>query len=128
MQQGNINNQYREQAISTMTQGEMLVFLYDEIIKRLNRAKLILEMENTDFDAYGREVTRAREIIMYFEQTLDRRYPISADLHKLYDFMLFELSRAAASRKSDAIDEVLPFVIEFRDTWKEADRLSKIKP
>jgi flagellar protein FliS len=122
---GNINDQYRKQAVSTMTQGEMLVFLYDEIIKRLNRAKLCLEAQN--FQMFESDLTRAREIVMYFEQTLDRKYSISAELQRLYDFIIHQISRAQAGRNVAAIDEVLPFVIEFRDTWKEADRLSKTR-
>lgn len=122
---GNVYEQYKEQSINTMTSGELLVLLYDEVIKRLNRAKIFKENDNNEgFDA---DVVRAREIIMYFEQTLDHKYPISQNLYRLYDFMLYELSRSQASRNIEPIDEILPMVTELRDTWKEADRLSRTK-
>ena len=38
--------QYKEQSISTMTQGELLLRLYDELQKRLLRAQFALEQEN----------------------------------------------------------------------------------
>lgn len=117
--------QYKEQSINTMTSGELLVLLYDEVIKRLNRAKIFKENDNNDgFDA---DIARAREIIMYFEQTLDHKYPISQNLYRLYDFMLYELSRSQASRNTEPVDEILPMITELRDTWKEADRLSRMK-
>ena len=116
--------QYKQQSITTMSQGEMLVFLYDEIIKRLVKAKLV--HANKEFTAFENEVGRAREIIMYFQQTLDTRYAISADLFRLYEFLTFQMSRVITGRRVELIDEIMPFITELRDTWKEADKLSKM--
>ena len=38
--------QYKEQSINTMTQGELLLLLYDELVKRLTQAELALSKEN----------------------------------------------------------------------------------
>ena len=119
-------NQYKEQSVSTMTQGEMLIFLYEESIKSLTKAKYLCY--NKDYEGFEKEVGRAKDIISYLDQTLDKKYPISADLHKLYDFIIFQLSRAIASRKTEIIDEVIPFLKELLDTWKEADRINTKKP
>ena len=35
--------QYKEQSIDTMTPGELLLTLYDELMKRLTRAEIALE-------------------------------------------------------------------------------------
>lgn len=37
---------YREDSLNTMTQGELLLLLYDELIKRLTQAELSGVMEN----------------------------------------------------------------------------------
>ena len=37
--------QYKEQAVDTMTQGELLLMLYDELVKRLTRADLALDKQ-----------------------------------------------------------------------------------
>ena len=115
--------QYKEQSVSTMTQGEMLVALYDEVIKCLTKAKLCCY--NEEYDEFESAVKRARDIISYFEQTLDRRYPISVSLMKLYEFINYKFACVIASRNIEIIEEVTPFVVELRDTWKEADKLSK---
>ena len=36
---------YREDSLNTMTQGELLLLLYDELIKRLTQAELSLGQE-----------------------------------------------------------------------------------
>ena len=44
--------QYKMQSVNTMTRGEMLLLLYDELVKRLTKAELALEKEEFDiFDA-----------------------------------------------------------------------------
>ena len=38
--------QYREQSLNTMTQGELLLLVYDELVKRLTQAELALAKED----------------------------------------------------------------------------------
>ena len=38
--------QYKEQSVNTMTQGELLLLLYDELYKRLSQAELMLDQQN----------------------------------------------------------------------------------
>ncbi len=115
--------QYKDQSVNTMTKGEMLNLLYEEVIKRLNRAKVCLKQN--ELELFDQEIGRAREIITYLSTTLNRKYYISGNLSQLYEFMNFELSRAKAGRKEEPIDEVLPFMIELRDSFKEADKKCK---
>lgn len=115
--------QYKEQSVNTMTKGEMLNLLYDEVVKRLKRSKIALQEEK--FEIFESEVERAKEIISYLVSSLNRKYPISANLAQLYDYFNFCLSRAVAGRKEEPIDEVIPFVIELRDSFKEADKRCK---
>lgn len=37
--------QYKEQSVNTMTQGELLLLLYDELVKRLTQAELALNKD-----------------------------------------------------------------------------------
>lgn len=114
--------QYKEQSVNTMTSGEMLILLYDEIIKRLTRAEFALQQKNyTLFDA---SALRAEEIVKYLIDTLDRRYPISNELMRLYQFFLYELTRIRAGRNIEVINELKPLIADLRDTFKEADKLS----
>lgn len=99
----NINgyNQYKEQSINTMTSGELLLLLYDELMKRLIRAELALDQKN--YELFDQSIQRSKEIIWYLDDTLDRQYPISVQLSRLYEYFTFQLSRVAASRNKKNI-------------------------
>ncbi len=110
--------QYKMQSVNTMTRGEMLLLLYDELIKRLIRAQIALE--NKDYDLFDKSVRRSKEIIQYLDKTLNMEYEISYELRRMYEFFLYELSRLQAGRNSAVIQELKPLVAELRDAFKEA--------
>ena len=114
---------YREQqdqAVNTMSQGELLLLLYDELVKRLVRAGLALDKK--DYDLFDASVTRSLEIIRYLDDTLDRQYPISMNLARLYDFFSYELNRGKAGRNRTELERVRAMVGELRDTFREAQK------
>lgn len=113
---------YKEQTVNTMTPGEMLNLLYDEMLKRLTRAELALEKE--DYELFEQSIQRATDIVTYLKDTLNYDYEISAELRRMYDFFLYEFSRIRAGRNSEVIEEVRPLIIELRDAFKEAQRLN----
>ena len=48
--------QYKMQSVNTMTRSEMLLLLYDELIKRLTRAQIALGDKN--YDLFEKSVQR----------------------------------------------------------------------
>lgn len=116
---------YKEQTVSTMTSGEMLILLYDEMIKRLKKAEILAK--NSDFENFESEVKRAQEIVAYLTNSLDRKFEISKNLSSLYNFFNYQLIRVTASRNLTLIDEIIPLIEDLRDTYKEADKLSKVQ-
>lgn len=116
--------QYKMQSVNTMTRGEMLLLLYDELIKRLTRAQIALDEQM--YDVFDQSVERSREIVRYLEHTLNMEYAISRDLKRMYEFFLYELGRLQAGRKGAVIDELKPLVAELRDAFKEANKISGI--
>ena len=52
---------YREDSLSTMTQGELLLLLFDELVKRLTQAELELEREH--YPAFEAAVDRSVKIL-----------------------------------------------------------------
>lgn len=112
--------QYKMQSVNTMTSGEMLLLLYDELIKRLTRAQVALEDEN--YDMFDQSVVRSREIVQYLKHTLNMNYKISFELSRMYDFFFFELGRLQAGRRVAVIQELKPLVEELRDAFKEASK------
>lgn len=116
--------QYKMQSVNTMTRSEMLLLLYDELIKRLNRAQIALDDKN--YDLFDKSVKRSREIVEYLNKTLNMEYRISYDLRRMYEFFLFGLSRLQAGRNSAVIQELKPLVAELRDAFKEASKTAAV--
>ena len=112
---------YKEQAVNTMTQGEMLNLLYDELLKRLTRSEIALE--NKDYELFEQSIQRAMEIVTYLKDTLNFQYEISSDLKRLYDFFYYELVRIKAGRNSAVIAEIRPLIMDLRDSFREAQRI-----
>lgn len=116
--------QYKTQSINTMTRGEMLLLLYDELLKRLGRAEIALEDKN--YELFDQSVQRAKDIVKYLSATLNPEYGISVQLRRMYDFFSYELNRIQIGRQRNVIEELKPLIIELRDAFKEADKKSKI--
>lgn len=112
--------QYKMQSVNTMTHSEMLLLLYDELIKRLTRAQIALG--NKDYDLFEKSVQRSKEIVRYLDDTLNMEYQISYELRRMYEFFLYELSRLQAGRNSAVVDELKPLVADLRDAFKEASK------
>jgi flagellar protein FliS len=110
--------QYKEQSINTMTQGELLLLLYDELVKRIMRAELALEQQ--DYPLFEGSIDRCLEIIRHLDDTLNREYPISSDLHRMYDFFCYELSRIKIGLNMQELKRVKPMLMDLRDAFRTA--------
>lgn len=113
---------YREESLNTMTQGELLLLLYDELVKRLRQADL--EMGKQNYENFEKAVDRAVEIIRYLSDTLDHRYPISGNLSRLYEYFCYELIRVKAGRNQEELMRVTRMVSELRDSFRQAEKTS----
>ena len=111
---------YKEQGINDMTPGELLLLLYDELVKRLVRADLALSKK--DYGLFEASVDRCLDIIRYLDDTLDMQYPISRNLNRLYDYFSYELNRVKAGRNKTELDRMKTMVGELRDTFREAHK------
>lgn len=116
--------QYKQQSMNTMTQGELLMLLYDELVKRLIRSELALQKE--DFELFETSSQRCIDIIRYLDNTLDMKYPISRDLHRLYDYFLYMLNRVRFGRNAKVLEGIKPQIIDLRDTFRKAQEAQSI--
>lgn len=111
---------YREQAVNTMTPGELLLLLYDELVKRLTQAELSLDKQ--DYPTFEAAVDRCVDIIHYLDDTLDRQYPISTQLSRLYEYFCYELSRVKTGRNKTELQRVKRMAGELRESFRTADK------
>ena len=120
---GNNFNNYKEQSLQTMTNGELLLLVFDELVKRMKRAKLCIERDQDK--VFIESIDKSREIVTYLIRTLDHKYPISDELNRLYVFFNQELAYISSSKSVQRIDTLLPMIEDMRETWKQAQIISK---
>ena len=113
---------YREDSLNTMTQGELLLLLYDELVKRLTQAEMELSREH--YQTFEAAVDRSAAIVRYLDDTLDRKYPISRNLSQQYEYFCYELSRVKSGRNQTELLRVKTMVSELRDSFRQADKTS----
>ena len=109
--------QYKEQSVNTMTQGELLLLLYDELVKQ---AELALNQKS--YELFEASVQRGIDITQYLSDTLDPQYEISHELDRLYEYMIYELGRAKIGRHLEPLAHVKSMAGELRESFREAQR------
>lgn len=111
---------YKEQSINTMTKSELLLLLYDELVKRLTQAELALDKK--DYQPFEDSVQRGIDILMYLDDTLDQQYEVSHYLTRLYGHFTYELGRAKIGRHKEPLTRVKKMVSELRDAFRQAQK------
>ncbi|MBP1925716.1 flagellar protein FliS [Sedimentibacter acidaminivorans] len=115
--------QYKQTSVNTMTKGELLLSLFDGAIKKLNQSKIL--MDNNEYEQSRVLLEKCREIFNYLIITLDYSYEMSNELKEMYSFFNREIVKAIFSRKTKPIEDILPLVRDYRDTWEQADKLAR---
>ena len=114
--------QYKEQSVNSMTPGELLLLLYDELVKRATLAAMTLERQ--DYPQFEAAVDRCVDIINYLDDTLDPQYPISHDLSRMYEYFTYQLGRIRIGRNKDELEHLRPMLLELRDAFHTAEHSS----
>ena len=114
--------QYKQQSINSMTAGELLLLLYDELVKRSTLASMALEKE--DWPLFEGSVERCVDIISYLDETLDRQYPISQDLSRMYEYFTYQLGRIKIGRNKKELERLRPMLADMRDAFHTAEKAS----
>jgi len=109
---------YQNAAVTTQSKGRLIVLLYDGAIKFMKLA--IQELEAHNYEAKGRYIARAQNIINELNAVLDMDAggEIATNLRQLYCFMNNRLSEANAKRDPQMIREVITLMEELNQSWK----------
>ena len=114
--------QYKQQSVNSMTSGELLLLLYDELVKRATMASIALD--KGEFPAFEAAVERCIDIVNYLDETLDRQYPISQDLGRMYEYFTYQLGRIKIGRNKQELEKLRPMLAEMRDAFHTAEKNS----
>lgn len=119
----NYQQQYLRTKVETASPGDLTLLLYEELYRKLNMAKMLLD-KNRHADMLT-PIHGARSILYELLSTLNFEYQISYELRDLYQFYLSQLSEFIIKKEPQLLDNVIEFAREWVDTWKQAVLLVK---
>lgn len=100
---------YRTQSVESMSQSELLLTLYEEMIKDLKRCEIALD--DKDYEMLDTNIDYLTRIARYLTETLDMSYDVSRDLRRLYQFITYDLSKLKSGRERCRAE--IPALIEI---------------
>jgi len=105
--------------VSTASQGDLLLMLYDTAIKHLRQA--IEKMRAGDVAAKGVLITKALAIISELQESLnkDRGGDISKNLFQLYFFCNSRLLMANLKMRPEMVEEVITILSGLRQAFAQ---------
>lgn len=114
--------QYQEVHVSTASPMELVMMLYDEAIRSLDKAEEAFGIQDPSrFEKIGNHLLHAQDVITELAISLDMEKggEISQYLQRLYDFMVHHLSQADVRKEVKGIREVRKMLADLRDAWGE---------
>src|SRR5574344_1729095 len=116
-------NAYREASVKTASQGKLVVMLYEEAVRQLEKAIELIGPENkikpNEIENFGNSIQKAEDIISELQISLDMEKggEISKNLMSLYVFFNKQLLDATISHDKKSIDSVREQMASLRDAW-----------
>ncbi len=108
---------YKKQSITTMTPMEIVVKLYIEIERQLNRAVHFIDTH--DYYAANQALNKSEQIINSLRSVLDMKIDISHNLDSLYQYFVRQITTANLKKDKAIIQEILPMIGELRDAFAQ---------
>lgn len=114
---------YKQSSVNTASPGELTLLLYNGCLKFIKFAKKA--MAENDIEQRNVNLIKAQNIILELMVTLNMDIEISQNLAQMYDYIHRKLVEANTKNDIEILNEVEGYVVEFRDTWKEAMQLNR---
>ncbi len=116
-------NMYRETSIKTASRGKLVVLLYDEAIKSVEKAIKLLDSRDKKLDLVNNSIIRGQEIITELSASLDfeKGKDIASNLFSLYIYFNQQLMTANIEKDSSHIKPVLGMLQDLRGAWKQIE-------
>ncbi|MCL2294205.1 MAG: flagellar export chaperone FliS [Spirochaetes bacterium] len=116
-------NMYRETSIKTAGQGKLIVLLYDEAIKNLDKAIAIIDSGTKQYDKASNAIIKALDIITELSASLDfeKGKDIASNLFSLYVYFNRQLTTANLDKDSAPLKPVRNMMLELRSAWKQIE-------
>ena len=114
----NAYQMYKKTQVSTASQGELLLMLFDGAMKFGRQGKELIEKK--EFAAANEKLQRTQDIVNELISSLNMDTgEIAQNLYQLYHFIHDRLVEANIKKDTALLDEALQMLNELRDTWRQ---------
>jgi len=126
---------YKETRIRTASQGQLIVMLYDEAVRQLDKALELMRLNSSGkrdpsrIEVFGKAIIKARDIVTELMVSLDfdQGGEIAQNLFALYTWFNKELMESHISVDAARITAVRNMVDELRGAWIETSAKTSAK-
>ena len=125
MYTANAYNTYKNNSVNFASKDQLLLMLVDGAVKFSKIArKAILDK---DIPKAHENLVKTQDIFYELMATLDANQAGTwgNQLMSIYEFIVRRLGEANIKKDTKIMDEVIPLIEDIRDTWYEAEKLSK---
>lgn len=115
-------NAYSRDKVLTASPVELIIMLYDEMIKQLKIAQIAIE--NKQYDKANISLQKAVAIIDELIKSLDLSVKIGKDLLEIYSFVSRAIVNINAKKDKDAIAPIVEILTDLKESWVQVKQSS----
>lgn len=114
-----LRRRYTNDSVTTASPGQLVVLLYNRLVKDL--ALALVGLERRDIEGSHRALRHAQEIVAELSSSLDLDvWPEGEGLLALYDYVQDRLVHANVTKSAALVAEVIDLVEPLRDAFTQA--------
>lgn len=115
-------DQYKSNEVATVSQGKLIVMLYEGAIRFLNVASS--NMHPRKYDMVNSNIIRAQDIIteLMLSLNLDNGGKMANDLLSIYVYLKKRLLEANMKKDASILDEVIRHMSVLKESWDDVAR------
>lgn len=113
---------YQQSTVQTATPAQLIILLYDGAIKFIRLG--VEGIQTRKYDSANRNLVKAQAVIHELVAALDFKYPIANNLAQIYEYMIYQLIQSNLKKNAQLAIEVMDYLIELKDAWREASKQS----
>ncbi|EKO1912563.1 flagellar export chaperone FliS [Clostridium botulinum] len=125
MYTANAYNTYKNNSVNFASKDQLLLMLVDGAVKFSKIARQAIL--DKDIPKAHENLVKTQDIFYELMATLDANQAGTwgKQLMSIYEFIVRRLGEANIKKDTKIMDEVIPLIEDIRDTWYEAEKLSK---
>lgn len=125
MYTSNAYNAYKQNSVNYASKDQLLLMLVDGAVKYAKIGRQAIT--DKDISKAHSSIVRTQDIFYELMVTLDVKQAgeWGQQMINIYEFIVRRLGDANIKKDINIMDEVIPLIEEIRDTWYEADKVSR---